>query len=107
MNRKITPEEIKHIASLAKLELQDGQLEQYSAELSEILENAELLNSVDTENVEPLVRPMTFSAPMRDDFSAPKQTDIFRSQAPAIEDDLFVIPAGQVNSENSQAVENE
>ena len=107
MNRKITPEEINHIAKLAKLELPSNQLEQYSEELSEILENAELLNSVDTEDVEMLVRPMNFGAPVRDDFCDKQNADGYCQQAPEFEDDFFVMPAGQVNNENHQESENE
>jgi aspartyl-tRNA(Asn)/glutamyl-tRNA(Gln) amidotransferase subunit C len=48
---KLTKSEIDHIAKLSRIELNDKEKENYSAELTEILGFVEKLNKVDTKNV--------------------------------------------------------
>ena len=49
----ITEEEVKHIALLARLGLTDEEIKKLSSELTGILSYVDLLNEVDTDNVEP------------------------------------------------------
>jgi len=51
---KLTAEEVKKIANLAKLELTDAEVDKFAVQLSEILSNAKILDEVDTEGVEPI-----------------------------------------------------
>ncbi len=53
---KITTEEVKHIAKLARLELTDTEVDKFAEQLSGILSNAEMLDEVDTEGVEPIAQ---------------------------------------------------
>ena len=48
----ITKEEIKKIASLAKINISDDELDNYSDQISKILEYMSTLNSVDTSKVD-------------------------------------------------------
>ena len=48
-----TPQQIRHIAKLARLGLKDQDIEKFSKQLSDILRYVEKLNEVDTKNVEP------------------------------------------------------
>ena len=48
----ITKEEIKKISSLAKINISDNELDNYSEQLSKILEYMSQLNEVDTSEVE-------------------------------------------------------
>ena len=48
----ITKEEIKKIASLAKINISDDELEKYSVQTSKILEYISTLNEVDTSKVD-------------------------------------------------------
>ena len=50
---KLTKEQVKHIAKLAKLNLSDGEVGKFQKQLSAILEYIELLNEVDTGSVVP------------------------------------------------------
>ena len=52
----LSNDEIKHIAKLARLEMDDADLEKFSAQLSGILENAKILDEVDVEGVEPIAQ---------------------------------------------------
>jgi aspartyl-tRNA(Asn)/glutamyl-tRNA(Gln) amidotransferase subunit C len=49
----IAKEDIKHVADLAKLRLNDEEISQYSTELSKIINYVDQLKEVDTHNVEP------------------------------------------------------
>jgi len=53
---KLTHDDVKNIAKLARLELTDTEIEKFSAQLSDILSHAKLLDEVDTENVEPIAQ---------------------------------------------------
>ena len=48
----ITKEEIKKISSLAKINISDNELDNYSEQLSKILEYMSQLNEVDTSEIE-------------------------------------------------------
>ncbi|MBT6068641.1 Asp-tRNA(Asn)/Glu-tRNA(Gln) amidotransferase subunit GatC [Candidatus Peregrinibacteria bacterium] len=48
---KLTPEQVRHIAQLARLKLNDEEVEKFSHELTDILDWVEMLNEVDTEGL--------------------------------------------------------
>lgn len=50
---KISNEEVKHIAKLAKLSLSEEEVEKYAKELGQIAEFVEKLNEVDIKDVKP------------------------------------------------------
>lgn len=49
---EIKKEEILHIAKLASLKIKDEEIEEYRKNLQDILNFANTINSVDTENIE-------------------------------------------------------
>lgn len=53
---KLTHDEVKHIAKLARLGLSEDEIEKFSVQLSDILSNAAMLDEVDTEGVEPIAQ---------------------------------------------------
>lgn len=50
---KLTREDVLKLAQLARLELTDSEVDEFSAELSEILQYVEHLSSVDVSGLEP------------------------------------------------------
>jgi aspartyl-tRNA(Asn)/glutamyl-tRNA(Gln) amidotransferase subunit C len=64
---KISPEEVKKIARLASLTLSEEEIRKYSRQLGQILEYMELLNELDTSNVEPLSHVLETVNMWRDD----------------------------------------
>ena len=54
-NKKITIDEVKHIAKLSKLDIPNDKLDYYVSELSKILDYFDVISKVDTSNVEPLI----------------------------------------------------
>lgn len=53
-NKKISEEEVKHIAQLARIELTQEESERFSQQISDVLGYIEQLQEVDTNNVEPI-----------------------------------------------------
>ncbi len=49
----ITPNDIKHIAELSRLELSEEEVKKFGGQLDSILQYIEQLNEVDTKNIEP------------------------------------------------------
>ncbi len=68
---KITKDEVKHIAFLARLDLSESEIEQYTKQLNDILIYMEKLNQVRTEEVEPLSHPFFTKTVFRDDIVKP------------------------------------
>jgi aspartyl-tRNA(Asn)/glutamyl-tRNA(Gln) amidotransferase subunit C len=53
---KLTHEEVRHIAKLAKLRLSEEEVEKFSSQLSDILSYTEMLGEVDTDGIEPIAQ---------------------------------------------------
>jgi aspartyl-tRNA(Asn)/glutamyl-tRNA(Gln) amidotransferase subunit C len=51
---RLSREEVEHVAELAKLGLSDEEVESFRAQLSDILDNVEILAELDTTNVQPM-----------------------------------------------------
>ena len=54
MTDKLTQDQVRHIAQLARLNCTDQEIATFTRQLADILDYAEQLNQLDTENVEPL-----------------------------------------------------
>jgi aspartyl-tRNA(Asn)/glutamyl-tRNA(Gln) amidotransferase subunit C len=64
---KLSYEQVKHIAWLARLGLSDEEVERYSLQLSNILENIEILQQVDTANAPPATHSIPLQNVLRKD----------------------------------------
>jgi aspartyl-tRNA(Asn)/glutamyl-tRNA(Gln) amidotransferase subunit C len=53
---KITEEEVRYVADLANLQLNDEEIHRMAHDLDEILTHMDKLNEVDTEGVEPMAQ---------------------------------------------------
>lgn len=63
----LTPLQVRHIAKLARLQLTDGEVEKFSRELTSILQYVDVLQEVDTKNVEPTAQVTGQTNVLRDD----------------------------------------
>lgn len=52
----LTPDQVRHIAKLARLTLSDAEVEKFSRELTAILDYIEKLNEVETKGIEPIAQ---------------------------------------------------
>ena len=64
---KLTKDQVKHVAKLANLPLNDSQIEEYSDQLSKILDYIDKLDEVDIANVIPTYNVSRQNSVMRKD----------------------------------------
>jgi len=67
----LTREQVQHIAELAKLKLNDDEVDRMTQQLSAILEHAARLNELDTDAISPTASVVPLQNVMRDDVVAP------------------------------------
>jgi len=90
---RITREEVERIAALARLSLSVDEISQMRVDLDSILDYAEQLAELDTENVEVTTHVVPVSTPHREDIVRPSfPTELALSNAPAAEGDAFLVP---------------
>jgi aspartyl-tRNA(Asn)/glutamyl-tRNA(Gln) amidotransferase subunit C len=63
----ITPDEVRHIATLARLQLTDDEVKRFTAELSTIVDYVEQMNALDTTGVIPRTVATTSTDMLRED----------------------------------------
>jgi aspartyl-tRNA(Asn)/glutamyl-tRNA(Gln) amidotransferase subunit C len=91
---KLSREEVVHIATLARLGMSEADIEKTREQLSNILENFEVLKEVDTTDVPPTTQSINLQNVMRDDISAPSlPAEDIMANAPDREEDLFKLRA--------------
>lgn len=84
---------VQSIAQLAKLRIDDSQIEKYADELSNILNLVEQMDAADTDGIEPMTHPFDATLRMRlDEVSETDQRDKFHALAPESENGLYVVP---------------
>jgi aspartyl-tRNA(Asn)/glutamyl-tRNA(Gln) amidotransferase subunit C len=91
---KLSREEVQHIALLARLGTTETELERFREQLSNILENFEILQQVDTTDVPPTTQSVALQNVVRDDEVAPSlPPDDVLANAPQREGELFRVKA--------------
>ncbi len=71
LGMSLSPDQVKHIARLARIAVSDDDVAQLSAQLSDILDHFESLGAVDTTEVEPTAHPLPLANVMRADEERP------------------------------------
>jgi aspartyl-tRNA(Asn)/glutamyl-tRNA(Gln) amidotransferase subunit C len=89
----VTPQDVRHVAALARLGLEPERIPALVAELNGILAHMDVLAKVDTRNVIPAVGVGAGGTPLREDAGPPlplaRPRDAF---APATRDGFFLVP---------------
>lgn len=93
----LTLSDVKRIANLAQLDMDDAQAEKTLAELNGIFALAEQMQAVDTSGVEPLAQPleaiMALPLRLRDDVvTEQNRRDDYQAPAPKVQDGLYLVP---------------
>ena len=99
----LTKEDVLKIAKLSKLEFQEDEIEKFQTDLNKILEHMEILNNVDTTEVEPLFNVLDLKDRLRKD--EVQSVDIKKEllkNAPNKDDDFIIVPkiVGGGNTDN-------
>jgi aspartyl-tRNA(Asn)/glutamyl-tRNA(Gln) amidotransferase subunit C len=89
----VTPEQVRHIARLARIAMSDEEIAALAPELNNILGWVEQLSEVDTEGVEPLTAVIDQKLRLRDDEVTDGDCrDAVLANAPAAEHGFFAVP---------------
>ncbi len=91
---KLSRDEVLHIARLARLGLSEAEVDKFSEQLSNILENFAILQQVDTTDVPPTTQSLPLQNVLRDDEVADSlpQSEVL-ANAPRKEGDYFRVRA--------------
>jgi aspartyl-tRNA(Asn)/glutamyl-tRNA(Gln) amidotransferase subunit C len=93
VTRRITREEVEHVARLARLALTAAELDALTGELGAILEHAAEVSALDTAGVPPTAHPVPLVNVFRADEPRPGlDRDEVLAQAPDTEDGRFRVP---------------
>lgn len=93
MSRRITTDDVAHVATLARLRLTDDELERFTRQLGDVLDHAADVEALDTAGVAPTAHPLPLANVLRDDLvRACLDRDEVLSQAPEVEAERFRVP---------------
>jgi aspartyl-tRNA(Asn)/glutamyl-tRNA(Gln) amidotransferase subunit C len=90
---KITPQEISHVANLARLHMTQQEVEAMARQLDEILNYVAKLNELDTESVTPTTHAISIVNAFREDEVKPSlSSDKSLGNGPQQNGESFVVP---------------
>jgi aspartyl-tRNA(Asn)/glutamyl-tRNA(Gln) amidotransferase subunit C len=86
-------DDVRSIAQLARLHIDENAIEHYVGELSSILSLMEQMNQVDSSGVVPLANPLDATQRLRnDEVTETNQRDKFQKIAPDVAAGLYRVP---------------
>ena len=90
---KITVEQVRHVALLARLELSPVDENRLRADMDEMLAYVDKLNELDTKDVAPTTQVGEAGMPMRDDeVTNPRDAEAMLANAPSRDRNYFKVP---------------
>ncbi|QIK77061.1 Asp-tRNA(Asn)/Glu-tRNA(Gln) amidotransferase subunit GatC [Nocardioides piscis] len=90
---EISREEVAHLATLARIDLDDAELDHLAPQLSVILESVAAINGVAGDDVPPTSHPLPLTNVFRDDVVTPGLTaEQALAGAPAVDQQRFSVP---------------
>lgn len=89
----IGKDDVHGIATLARLRIDDDEVDGYAANLSRILDLVEEMNAVDTAAIEPMAHPLDVALRLRpDQVTETDRRAEFLKIAPATDQGLYLVP---------------
>ena len=93
MEKKIDQAQVRKVAKLSRLDLTEAEVEEFTGQLSAILEYVEKMNELDTENIEPLAHCLAVSNVFREDsIKESLGTEKTLGNAPQRDGEFFKVP---------------
>ncbi len=91
---KITADEVRRVAKLARLHLSDGEVAMFAVQLGDIVSMIQSLSEVDTESVSPMEHVAELSNALVDDVAVTSlNREAALGNAPSRDDSCFLVPA--------------
>lgn len=86
-------DDVKKIAHLARLAIDEADIPGYATNLSNILNLVEQMSAVNTDAVTPMAHPLDAVQRLRsDEVTETNQREHFQEHAPNVEDGLYLVP---------------
>ena len=93
MTTPLSREDVEKVALLARLKLSPAELELLTTQLGQILTYVDILNEVDTEDVEPMAHAVEMSNVFREDEQRPSlPRELALANAPKTDGRYFLVP---------------
>lgn len=89
----LSPDDVKRIARLARIEIDDAQAQATQGQLNTIFDLIAAMQAVDTRGIAPMAHAQEVTQRLRED--AVTETDrhaAFQAIAPAVENGLYLVP---------------
>jgi aspartyl-tRNA(Asn)/glutamyl-tRNA(Gln) amidotransferase subunit C len=89
----LTQDDVKRIASLARIEIDDAQAQAAQAQLNSIFDLIATMQAVDTSGIAPMAHAQEVYQRLRDDMVTESDRHAaFQAIAPAVENGLYLVP---------------
>ncbi len=86
-------QQVRKIAHLARLKIDEADIDNYASNLSSILHLVEQMGQVNTEGVTPMAHPFDAVQRLREDVvTETNQREAFQAIAPKVEDGVYLVP---------------
>ena len=93
MAKKIDQSQVIKVAKLSRLDLTEDEVQEFTGQLSAILDYVEKMNELDTTGVEPLAHCLPVSNVLREDSAKESLgTEKVLVNAPQMDDEFFKVP---------------
>ena len=93
MQQKIDAEQVRKVAKLARLDLTEAEVEEFTGQLGAVLEYVEKMNELDTTGVEPLAHCLPLTNVFRaDEVRESLGTEKTLANAPQRDESFFIVP---------------
>ena len=93
MSPRLTRDDVAHVARLARLRLDDAELDEFTEQLANVLAHAEDIERLDADDVEPTAHPLPLRNVFRDDVvrASVDRAEVLAA-APSAQDGQFRVP---------------
>ena len=89
----LSKEQVQHLALLARLSLDEKDIDEVVEKLSSIVDFVDQLQAVPTDDVVPMAHPMDMSQRLRADaVTETNDRDNIQQNAPSVENGLYIVP---------------
>ena len=88
----LTTEDVKKIANLARIKIDDETIPQLTEKLTNVLKMIAQMEAVDTTNIEPMSHAAFYQRLREDVVDVPDQRELMQSLAPKVEAGLYLVP---------------
>ncbi|MEW5965751.1 MAG: Asp-tRNA(Asn)/Glu-tRNA(Gln) amidotransferase subunit GatC [Pseudomonadota bacterium] len=89
----LSTDDVKRIAALARIEIDDAQAQATQAQLNTIFDLIATMQAVDTAGIAPMAHAQEVTQRLREDaVTETDRRDAFQAIAPAVENGLYLVP---------------